>query len=240
VTADSLSLLKRRPLGIQAVTNPLPATGAASPETLEEARAKVPSTVRTLDRIVSLQDFEDFARAFAGIGKAQAVPLWNGETQFVHITVAARDGGNVPPDSALYDNLVKAIDAVRDPFQLVEVGSYERLWFNLEATIIVEPRYEAKVVAASIRTALMETFAFEKRAFGQAVTASEAIAAIHKVKGVVAVDLDALYRFSFAKSLELSLSAATARWDRQENESLPAQLLLVNSRGISLKIQPML
>ncbi len=236
VKAHSLSLLKTRPLGIQEVTNPVPATGAASPESRDEVRAKAPSTVRTLDRIVSLQDFEDFARAFAGIGKAQAVPLWNGATQLVYITVAARDGGAVPSDSALYENLIKAIDSARDPLQLVEVSSYDLLLFNLEATVLVDPRYEAKTVLANVETALLERFAFEKRAFGQAVTASEAIAAIQDVKGVIAVDLDALYRASFAKSLEQSLSAETARWDREKNESQPAQLLLLNRKGISLKI----
>ncbi len=51
----------------------------------------------TLDRIVSLRDFEDFARAFAGIGKAQATWLWDGERRLVHLTVAASNGGAVRP-----------------------------------------------------------------------------------------------------------------------------------------------
>ncbi len=92
VAAESLTQLKDRPLGIIEVRNPLAASGAAPPESRDDAREKAPSQVRTLDRIVSLQDFEDFSRAFAGIGKAQAVPLWNGQSQLVHITVAAADG----------------------------------------------------------------------------------------------------------------------------------------------------
>ena len=32
-----------------------------------------------MDRIVSLRDFEDFARTFAGIGKARAVDMGSGD-----------------------------------------------------------------------------------------------------------------------------------------------------------------
>ena len=64
VGAGALTLLKTRPYGIRAVTNPLPAGGAEDPEALEDARTNAPVTVLTLDRIVSLRDYEDFARAF--------------------------------------------------------------------------------------------------------------------------------------------------------------------------------
>jgi len=78
VGAGSLTLLKTRPFGVRGVTNPLTASSAADPEKLENARTNATLTVLTLDRIVSLRDFEDFARAFSGIGKAQAINLWNG------------------------------------------------------------------------------------------------------------------------------------------------------------------
>lgn len=235
VAQDSLSLLKTRPLGIREVTNPVSATGAAAREALNEARVSAPLTVRSLDRIVSLQDFEDFSRAFAGIGKAKAEVLANEAMPIVYITVAAVNGKAVTPDSQLYTNLVQAISESRAPEQLdVQVSSYQPLLFNLEAKILVDSRYEVKSVLAQVHTALQETFAFEKRAFGQSVTTSEAIAAIQHITGVVAVDLDALYLLGFAKTLESSLSAATARWDAQQNNILPAQLLLLNPNGITL------
>lgn len=235
VASQSLSLLKTRPLGIREVKNPLPATGSAAREALNEARISAPLTVRTLDRIVSLQDFEDFSRAFAGIGKAKAEVLSHNANQIVYITVAAEEGKAVAPDSQLYTNLVQAIAQARAPEQIdVQVGSYQPLLFNLAAKILVDTKYEVQPVLAKVRTALQETFAFEKRAFGQSVTTSEAIAAIQNITGVIAVDLDALYLLGFAKTLESSLSAATARWDEQQNQILPAQLLLLNSQGINL------
>src|SRR6185295_6720744 len=72
LAANQLNLLMSRPLGLKEVTNPTPPTGAEDPEKLDQARENAPLTVLTLERIVSLPDFEDFSRAFGGIGKAQA------------------------------------------------------------------------------------------------------------------------------------------------------------------------
>lgn len=67
----------------------MPADGAEDPENRDMARVNAPMTVLTMDRIVSLRDYEYFARSFAGIGKARAVSLASGEVQFVHVTVAS-------------------------------------------------------------------------------------------------------------------------------------------------------
>lgn len=195
VAAKSLTLLKRRPFGVRGVTNPVAADGAADPEKLENARTNAPLTVLTLDRIVSLRDFEDFARAFAGIGKASAVSIWNGETDLVHITVAD-DQGEPVPDETL-GKLIEAIDNARDPIvdlmPGVIVENYAPVFFHMEATVLFDAACIAERVQAEIEAELREFFAFDKRAFGQPVTAAEIIGIIHRVKGVVAVDLDALY-----------------------------------------------
>lgn len=193
VGAGSLTLFKTRPFGVRSVTNPVPAIGAADPEKLENARTNAPLTVLTLDRIVSLQDFEDFTRAFTGIGKAQAANVWNGETYVVHITIADDDGDPVPDASDLYQKLEAAIDDARDPTAEVQIDSYERLTFNLAATVQRDARYLSEDVQAAIETALLEAFSFEQRTFGQPATAAEIMQVMHQVEGVVAVDLNALY-----------------------------------------------
>jgi photosystem II stability/assembly factor-like uncharacterized protein len=240
VGVDRLKLLKTRPLGIVGVTNPLSATGGTGPESLEQARSKAPPTVRTLDRIVSLQDFEDFAQQFTGIGKAQAIALWNEAAQFVHITIAGMGGAEVPTDSRLYTKLVQAIDLARDPIQQVQVDSYQSLRFDVEARLLIDPRYEGEVVEEQVRNTLKAAFAFERRNFGQAVTAAEVISEIQQIEGVVAVDLDALYQTDRSKALEQSLTALTARYDLQAKVAYPAQLLLLNPAGIKFRRVPTL
>jgi photosystem II stability/assembly factor-like uncharacterized protein len=237
LSQSQLTQLKTRPLGIQGVTNPVPATGAAPRESMDEARISAPLTVRTLDRIVSLQDFEDFARAFAGIGKAQVNVVQNGATQIVHLTVGAIGGAAVLPDSSLYENLEKAIDAARDPVQVVvQIDSYKPIFFNVEAKIIVDPRRQPEPVLAAVRQAIKEKFAFENRLFGQPVTSAEAISAMQSVPGVIAVDLDGLYLRGFSKTVEESLIAEPAKWDQETNQISPAELLLLNPNGITLTI----
>jgi Baseplate J-like protein len=235
--AGQLSLLKTRPLGIDKVNNPLPAAGAADPETMTEARVSAPLTTRTLDRIVSLQDYEDFARSFVGIGKAHAMALWTGNIQQVHITIGAIGGQAVLPETSLYENLVAAIENVRDPLQPVQVDSYESLRFNIAAKLLIDPRYLPAKVLAQITALLKNRFAFEQQSFGRALTAAEVIATIQSIGGVVAVDLDALHRLDKPRSLEQSLPAAAATWDAMNNRILPAQLLTLNPAGINLIVE---
>lgn len=236
VGANSLTLLKKRPFGAKSVTNPVPATGAADPEKLEDARTNAPLTVLTLDRIVSLQDYEDFARAFAGVGKALAVVLWDGEKQVVHVTVADASGDVVEETSALFQNLLDAMQVSRDPLQEVRLGSYLPLSFDLEARVLIDPAYLWENVESQITDALLATFAFEKRAFGQPVTAAEVVSTIHKIPGVTAVDLDALHKTtagSGSVTLASVLSANLPRLDAT-GKILPAELILINEYGITL------
>jgi hypothetical protein len=238
VDAGKLTLLQTRPLGIREVTNPLPATGAADPEALEDARANAPITVATLGRIISLTDFEDFARAFAGIGKALAVLLWNGEQRLVHITVAAANGDEVSPTSELYTNLVRSIDDARDPGQQVRVVSCERSTFGLSAGVLVDPRYVAEDVKARIRDDLLDAFGFKKRGLGQPVVPAEVVKVMQGVEGVDAVDLDRL-------ALDNPSGAGTPAAPSQPPAVLPAhvasrieektQLLLLNPGTLYLE-----
>jgi hypothetical protein len=237
VEAGSLTMLKAKPLGVKEVNNPIPASGAGDPEQLDAARANAPLTVKTLDRIVSLQDFTDFARAFAGIGQAQALPIWSGEQQIVHITVATESGGAVT--GPLLENLRDAIDRARDPMQKVELGSFQRRYFHLQAGLLIDRAYRWEDVQAAVEQAIKAAFAFAKRGFGQPVTAAEIIDLIHDQRGVIAVDLDELHMVDedgnpVGELLSTVLTVETARWNSSQTAILPSELLIVNPGGIKL------
>jgi hypothetical protein len=234
VAAGSLSLLQTRPQGIREVTNPLPATGAASPENLDEARTYAPLRVRTMERIVSLTDFEDFAQAFAGIGKAQAIALFTGERRLVHLTIAAAQGDPVDPTSDLYQNLITAIDQARDPVHPVLVSSFKPLFFKLVAKVQVDTRFLKPLVFSAIEAALKTAFSFPVRAFGQVVTAAAVTTVIQQVAGVVAIDLDALYLPPALGGFNSVLGAAIAHWNPTVQRIEPTELLLINPVGITL------
>ncbi len=235
VPADSLTLLQTRPPGVRGVTNPVAASGAADPETLADARVNAPLTVLAMGRIVSLRDYEDFTAAFAGIGKAQAIEIREGEHAFVHITIAGSDGKPVSPSSELYLALVDEVTASSDPIRRFRIDSFQLVYFHLAATIRIDPRRRPQAVIDAVKATLRTTFSFALRAFGEPVTAAEVVTAIQNVEGVEAVDLDALFRVDDAADpppATLSSMVPAERAQRVGADVLPAQLLVINPFGL--------
>lgn len=238
VGAEQISMLLSRPPGLKAVTNPVAASGGTDAEAGDEARRNAPLRVRTLDRIVSLRDFEDFAAAFTGIGKAQAVWLWDGERRMVHLTVAGTGGAPLDPNAALYRNLLAAIDSARPPYQPLRVSPGRDLRFGLTAGLWIAPEYAPERVLAAAGKALAAAFAFAARAFGQPVTGSEVLAALQGVAGVVGADLDRLIQVESGLTVRTangpdgSIPALSARW--QGNSLQPADLLLLDPAAVTL------
>lgn len=192
--ADQLSQLMSRPLGLKGVTNPMAPAGVAAPESRDQARRNATLTLHTLERIVSLLDYEDFARAFMGVAKALATWTWNGETRGVFVTIAGPDGATIADDSPLYANLLAAMRAAGDPAVPLKVKSFEQRFFRLKAKVKVHEDYLAQTVLKEVGKRLRVHFSFDAREFGQPVTLSEVIAVIQRTAGVVAVDVDELYR----------------------------------------------
>jgi hypothetical protein len=188
-----ISLLLTRPLGVDEVINPIAATGGDDPERLAKARQNAPRTVLTLDRIVSLRDYEDFAGSFAGIGKARASTRWNGESRIVQLVVAGVDGTSVDPLSALFANLVAGIDAARHTGHQVVVEPFRPRPFQVALGVAVTADRLASDVFATVTTALTEAFSFARRDFGQRVAASEVLAVVQAVPGVRGAVLTALH-----------------------------------------------
>ncbi|MBI9048799.1 MAG: putative baseplate assembly protein [Anaerolineaceae bacterium] len=232
VDAGILTLLPSKPLGVRGVINPLAAKGAGDPEKMDDARDNAPLTVRTLDRIVSLYDYEDFSRAYAGIGKAQAIDLWNGEQHLVHITIAGADGKPVT-DEKFIKTFKGAMDKVRDPVQQVKVDTFDLLLFNLTANLAVDNRYVTEAVFDDVQDALEDAFSFQMRRFGQDVTAAEVITVIQNVEGVIYVDLDSLYLSSTTESPNQILGVGSAYVNSGTLQR--AQLLLLNTLGVDLQ-----
>jgi hypothetical protein len=237
VGAGSLVLLKTRPFGIRSVTNPLPAAGADDPETLDDARGNAPLTVRTLGRVVSLIDYEDYARAYPGIGKARADAIWDGETEVVHITVADSNGDAVV--EPLHGRLLESIEDARDPLRPLVLATYQLFVFFVKASVLIDEAYLWADVEASLQSELKASFGFEARCFAQPVTAAEVLQAMHRVPGVLAVDLDELYRTAPDEEATGSLfntvlEAQPARYSKESNQILPAELVMIHEFGIDL------
>jgi predicted phage baseplate assembly protein len=187
--AGQISTLVSRPLGLKAATNPLASSGAADPETVDQARANAPVSVMTLGRIVSLEDVGDFAAASAGIAKAAASWVWDGSRYVACVTVAGVAGAPVTPGTDQYTSLQQSMLDASDGTLALALCSYVSRTFSVAAAVTPDPALGTRVLAA-VKTALAAAFSFNSRSFGQPVFSSEVIATIQDVPGVVAVTLD--------------------------------------------------
>lgn len=196
VAAQSLTQASTRPLGFKSVANPLPALGGSDAEPAAAARHSIPLFTRTLGRAVSVLDYEDFALAFAGVAKASAAVLSLPHGPVVAVTVAGAAGVQLTPDNPVWGNLLGALRASGDPHVGLRLLTHAAHPFRIGLKVKVDPDHEAKAVLAAVEAALRAAFSFDARQLGQPVQQSEVVAVAHGVPGVVAIDIDFLYRGS--------------------------------------------
>ena len=192
VKAEQISLLATKPLGVKSVINPLRASGGADSENRDQARRNVPLEVMALDRLVSVQDYADFARTYAGIGKASSVQLRTVGHQLVNVTIAGADNIPIDTDSDLYQNLVQALFQFGDPHQPLRVDIADVKFIVVSAKVRLLPDYALEFVEPNIRATLLDAFSFDRRELGQPVFESEVLSIIQGIAGVDYVELDIL------------------------------------------------
>ncbi|WP_326538113.1 putative baseplate assembly protein [Pseudorhodoferax sp.] len=233
VAARTLTMLRAVPLGLRGVSNPLPASGAQGPEQLADARRNAPLTLLAFERVVSLPDYQDFARAFPGIGKARADLAWVGGGTRVLLSVLGATGG--APGAQVLDNLRQAIATLSDGSQPFVVAAAALRYFRCTARIAIDAQYTADAVLAAGAAKLQQAFGFAARDLAQAVTAAELLALLHQVPGVVAVDLDVLQPYGEGSTDDTAAQVVPAFGARWEGQAMrPAELMLLNPAALEL------
>jgi predicted phage baseplate assembly protein len=240
----AVSQLRTRPLGIRSVVNPSPAAGSAMPEVLEDARIRAPRSVRALGRIVSLTDYADFALTYAGIGKAAAAALWLEDRRIAHLTVAPEQEGVFEESTTTLANLRAAVARFRNPTHEALVAPHVPRLFRLAARVQHDRRRLPEDVEAALRAALSARFGWRMRDLAQSVSASEVIAAMHAVPGIVGVTLTGLSLYEEGASLlDEVADLLRARPARVEHDAagrpaaMAAELLTLLGAGVELTLE---
>ena len=192
VLAGSITTLMDRPLGVSGVNNPQAATGGQDAQSVDGIRENAPLSVLTLGRAVSVTDYRDFARSFAGIAKADAIWIPSGPGRGVFITVAAAGGAALPPGNPTLDNLITSLHDYGNPLVPIHVLSFLETLFSVSADVKYDPAYDAAAVKQKVLDTLRERYSFGARTFGQGVSADEIAAFIQAVPGVIAANVTAL------------------------------------------------
>ncbi|TJZ52986.1 putative baseplate assembly protein [Streptomyces piniterrae] len=191
VAANRITQAVTRPLGVTGVTNPQPATGGADADGPRLTRRTIPLAVSALDRLVSLADYEDFARSRAGIGRASARELFDGRRKVLHVTVAGVDDIPIAPDAEVLRALRSSLAEYGDARLPVRVDVREPVLLLCAARVKVAPDHSWPLVEPRVRQALLAELGYDGRELGQPAQLSEVLAAAQSVPGVDYVDVDA-------------------------------------------------
>jgi len=243
VDPEQINLMLTQPLGVKSVTNLLAPQGAEDPQTLDAARLNAPRTVLTLDRVVSLQDYEDFARDFPGVAKAHAVWIWRGQVRGVQLTLLGPNGLAINQTGQPADPLRKALASQGLPNVPIHIVSSPPSLFTIQGRVRVDADHLASRVDADLKAVLRSAFSFTAREFGQGVALSEVIAVIQNVDGVAFVDVTGFEKKSV--SLDDSVVATSSVGDKgylvasvpnngaDSNSAMPAELLILDELSLS-------
>jgi hypothetical protein len=209
VAAGQLTQPLDRPQGLQNVTNPSPATGGADTATPASARQSAPLPTLTLGRIVSLEDYQNFALGFAGISLALATWTWFGNTRGVFLTIAGEGGTILNATDKVVVYLMQAYQNFGLPNVRVLPASYVPQNFEIGMQVKVDsPTYDPNQVIAQVWQNLSGAFGFGQVAPGESVAASRVIELAQQVPGVLAVALTAFNLSGAASGVANILCAA--------------------------------
>ena len=186
VKAGQITLLATRPLGVKEVLNPIRASGGADKETRDQARKNAPLAVMALDRLVSTRDYADFARVFAGVGKAAAAR----QRQSVRVVIAGVDDIPIETTSDLYRNLRDSLYRFGDPYLPIDLVLRERLALVVSAKVRIDPDYQWDTLEPKLRAAMLDRFGFERLELGEDLLLSYAVSVLQNIPGVSYVDVD--------------------------------------------------
>jgi predicted phage baseplate assembly protein len=134
VNPNTLTSLGRALAYIEGVTNPIAATGGADRESIEEAKARAPYTIKSRDRAVTTEDYEMLAlRASTQLARAKCVP---DRSNRGHVTLAL-----LPKADTRGDELTRRLVPSNEIMRFVKNYLEER---KLVGTVlnVVRPRYK--------------------------------------------------------------------------------------------------
>lgn len=179
------------------LSNPLPSAGGIDEEDLERIRVHAPISLRTLDRAVTLKDYEQMAILVPGVGKASVDTSRMLNT--ISIYIAPEEGGFA--SGALLTNVETYFESRRmlNTFVTAYAAGESILLIDIEAT--AKFRRDISETETDIENALLDNYGFNKSAVNNPVRRSDIIALVDNLDKVDYLKLNSLSVIPYARIL---------------------------------------
>lgn len=187
------------------VINGTAATGGSDPESNDEIRASAPLSLRSSNRAVTLQDYEDLANTVTGVGKANAYgSTWTSITVYIapsrnlndtDIQPGLTETGSV---SSEYTNLATTVTEYLSDKLLIgsSVTIQPPTYSDLVITVqyVKQPQYTQAEVDINIKKALLLVYGYTGMNFQDTIYPQDIEYILNQTEGIKTAKLVSLYK----------------------------------------------
>jgi hypothetical protein len=161
------------------IINPLGFSGGTDPESTDSVRVNAPLALRTINRAVSLKDYNSLAVQIDGVEKANAM-----STAFTSVVLfIAAAGGRT--STAAFKQAIKDyfVDKI-PPNTTLTVNDFTAVYPYVTVTVNVLPQYNANTVGGNVAAALYNLFELDNVTFNDLITQGDIYSACSSIDGV--------------------------------------------------------
>lgn len=210
VGPGTLTTLDSTITGVISVTNTSAAYGGQDAETLDQIRVAAPQALISLNRAVTLADYEALSKKVVGVSKAKALSaVYSSVTLYVAPLGGGLDSSEQPiylsaPGRTAVQNFLSTRVPAPTTVTLAD-PTYVKIDITLD--LVVAPQYNRATVDAAVKQAILATLAFDAVDFGYRVTVGKTFSAINSVIGVGYGTLIKLARVGNTGTADVQLSS---------------------------------
>jgi len=172
---------------VKGVFNPEPATGGEDRESIEEAKVKLPVTLYTRRRAVTLKDFKQIALLVDGVLKTTAV--YEGETNTAHVSIIVKEGFD---EDTIRENVYDFIGLRKLLGTNHTVTITDPLLLDLKITAYIGDEYEQEFIQTTVEEVLEDSFSKDIMNYNQDVRIFNIINALAGLTAVRNIEIDKL------------------------------------------------
>jgi hypothetical protein len=185
------------------------ASGGADQESTDSIRISAPSSIKTLNRAVSLSDYASLVVQVSGVAKATAIAdVYTSVTMYF----APYGDSGVQVDGVTPSTTFNNLKTVVAAYMTDKIPANTTITFQppsyvtvlIDASITVLPQYKQSLVETDVYAILSELLAFENVAFGDRITLQDVMTTVASVDGVGRVSITKLVRSDQDKTYNIT------------------------------------